>query len=259
MRSVASEEPLVDMSPPDQARVRQAYDAWHGELEVDAGATAPWHDMIRRHSRFVGDMAGKRVLEIGCGRGGFALWMRGQEYRPKVLCAADISIVAVTKGRRVGLRSNVGTVQWGIADISRLPFADSSFDTVISCETIEHVGSPRHALGQLARVLRPGGRLYLTAPNYFNLLLLYRGYLQLRGRKFSEAGQEVNKPLLLPVMCRWLRRLGLRVVAVEGTRHMLPLWPGRSAAELRFLERLPIVTKWFASQVLVVAEKARIG
>ena len=47
----------------------------------------------------------------------------------------------------------------------RLPYADASFDAVLSNEVIEHVMDDRAALAEIARVLRPGGRLLLFCPN----------------------------------------------------------------------------------------------
>lgn len=51
-----------------------------------------------------------------------------------------------------------------LADAARLPFRPEAFDLVVSQETIEHVADPFSAVAEMARVLRPGGRLYLQAP-----------------------------------------------------------------------------------------------
>ncbi len=51
-----------------------------------------------------------------------------------------------------------------IASLEQLPLADSSFDAVISTQVLEHVPDPGAVLRELNRVLRPGGRLWLTAP-----------------------------------------------------------------------------------------------
>jgi SAM-dependent methyltransferase len=51
-----------------------------------------------------------------------------------------------------------------VGDALRLPFADGAFDLVISQESVEHVPDPFQAVREMARVLRPGGRLYLQAP-----------------------------------------------------------------------------------------------
>jgi SAM-dependent methyltransferase len=56
----------------------------------------------------------------------------------------------------------------GKADVvyssDRLPFKDAEFDTVLCNQVAEHVPDPRHFLGDLARVLRPRGRLIVTVP-----------------------------------------------------------------------------------------------
>ncbi|MDX6690064.1 MAG: hypothetical protein QOG15_1521 [Solirubrobacteraceae bacterium] len=49
----------------------------------------------------------------------------------------------------------------------RLPFADASFDGVLLNEVLEHVENERATLAEIARVLRPGGRLVLYSPNRF--------------------------------------------------------------------------------------------
>jgi SAM-dependent methyltransferase len=68
------------------------------------------------------------------------------------------------------------------ADATKLPFLAESFDIVVSCETIEHLPDPLSGLSEMARVCRPGGLLYLTTPNYFNLMGLYRVYDSVLGR-----------------------------------------------------------------------------
>src|SRR5690242_17033545 len=50
---------------------RESYEHWHGRFDIDENADAPWHRMLRRHLDPQRDVAGKHVLEIGCGRGGF--------------------------------------------------------------------------------------------------------------------------------------------------------------------------------------------
>jgi hypothetical protein len=51
-----------------------AYDRWHGRYNVDSDANAPWHKLIRANLDPVRDLVDKRILEIGCGRGGFSCW-----------------------------------------------------------------------------------------------------------------------------------------------------------------------------------------
>jgi SAM-dependent methyltransferase len=51
-----------------------------------------------------------------------------------------------------------------ISDITDIPAPDASFDAILCSEVLEHVPEPTHALDEFARLLRPGGKLILTAP-----------------------------------------------------------------------------------------------
>lgn len=50
------------------------------------------------------------------------------------------------------------------SDITSIPVDDASFDAVLCTEVLEHVLHPIEAIGEMSRILRPGGRLYLSAP-----------------------------------------------------------------------------------------------
>lgn len=242
------------MSGADTARAR--YDEWHGRYPVDAAADAPWHRLVRQYLDPPRDLVGRRILEVGCGRGGFACWMAGYTTTDGGVVAADFSITAIEKARAFATERRIAGVAWEVGDIGHLAHADESFDTVISCETIEHVPDPRGAIGELARILRPGGRLFLTCPNYLGTMGLYRLFLRLRGRSFTEEGQPINNALLFPLTRAWVARAGLRVLRTAGVGQYLPV-RGRPPITISWLEqprgRGP--TRWIAHHSLIVAEK----
>lgn len=235
---------------------RTAYEQWHEQFDVDVETDTPWHRLVKNHLVAVRDLAGRRVLEIGCGRGGFACWLAEREphERPAEIVAADFAASAVHKGEAYAASRGVLGITWQVADIERIPHAEASFDTVVSCETIEHVPDPRRALSELARVLRPGGRLFLTTPNYLGPLGLYRGYMRLTGRRFTEEGQPINHFMLLPRVRAWVGATGLRVRRTETTGQYLP-WPGRPPVELRAFERPRVLMRWFGLHSFIIAEK----
>lgn len=232
-----------------------AYEAWHGRLEVDGETATPWHRLVREHIDPARDLGGKRVLEIGCGRGGFACWLAAREENaPAEVVAADFAETAVRMGEEFASRRGIERISWEVADIQEIKHADASFDTVVSCETVEHVPDPRRAVRELARVLKPGGRLLLTTPNYICLMGLYRGYMRLTGRKFTEEGQPINNFTILPRTLSWVRRAGLRVKVFDGVGHYL-LLPRRVPVELPIFNNPRWLQRWFAQHSIVVAEK----
>lgn len=233
---------------------KHEYDAWHARHAVDEEADAPWHRLVRYHLRPDVDLAGRRVLEIGCGRGGFSCWLAAHPASPFELTAADFSDTAVAMGRDFALRKRLDNISWRVADIQRLPFADDTFDTAISCETVEHVPDPAGAVRELSRVLRPGGRLLLTTPNYCSTSGLYRAYLWACGRRFTECGQPINNLTYLPLTRAWIRRAGLRITAVDAIGHYLP-FPGRPPIRFPRLDNPRPLMKWLALHSLVVAVK----
>jgi len=238
-----------------QGQSQETYDEWHAQHSVDAEADAPWHRLIRRHLEPDRDLRGRRVLDIGCGRGGFACWLATHPSAPAEVVAADFSPVAVEMGRTFAAGRGLNGMRWETADVQRLDQFGPEFDTVFSCETIEHVSDPPLAVRQLARVLKPGGRLFLTTPNYLSTIGLYRGYCRLVGKPFDEGGQPICQLTMLPKTRRWVRSAGLRLAASDADGFYIP-FPGRPPIDCPPLGWPPTVMWWFGLHSLVVGEKA---
>lgn len=94
---------------------------------------------------------GERVLEIGFGGGALLRAMR--ECGAEVV-GADLSEAAVERSRAQGL-------EIVLASVEALPFASASFDKAVSVNSLYFWPDAQAAFGELARVLRPGGRLVL--------------------------------------------------------------------------------------------------
>ena len=102
--------------------------------------------------------AGSVVLEAGCGVGAQtgALATRSPGAR---IIAVDISQASLTQAlARVAAAGNTG-VEFVHADLQQLPFPDRHVDHVFLCFVLEHLRSPQAVLGELLRVLKPGGTL----------------------------------------------------------------------------------------------------
>jgi len=119
---------------------------------------------------------GARVLDIGCGPG---IWTRELARRGYATSAIDLTAaaVAITK-RSLALFELVADVREG--DAESLPFADGSFDGVISHGVIHHTPDTAGCVREIERVLRPGGRAVVSV-YYRNLVLRSRLLSRLAG------------------------------------------------------------------------------
>jgi SAM-dependent methyltransferase len=127
--------------------------------------------------------AGTRVLDAGAGIGQYRPLFAHCDYK-----AHDFAKEPQTVGQYTPLDYE--------SDILDIPVPDHSFDVVLCTEVLEHVPEPIKAVRELARVLRPGGILMLTAP--FGCVLhqepyiFYSGYTEYWYRRFlGEAGCDV--------------------------------------------------------------------
>jgi 2-polyprenyl-3-methyl-5-hydroxy-6-metoxy-1,4-benzoquinol methylase len=100
---------------------------------------------------------GLRVLDIACGAG----------YGSGILVERGCEVVgADCDERTVELAaSRIDGAEFRTANALALPFADASFDVVVTFETIEHVADGAGFLAEMRRVLRPGGTLICSTPN----------------------------------------------------------------------------------------------
>jgi arsenite methyltransferase len=123
-------------------------------VESFAGVANPWE---------LGNLAlGERVLDLGSGAGTDSLvaaQMVGHEGR---VTGIDMTPEMLAKARAAAAEMGARNVEFVEGEVERLPFDDASFDVVISNGVIDLIPDKDAVFSEIARVLRPGGRLQIA-------------------------------------------------------------------------------------------------
>lgn len=228
---------LLDPADPQRRR-------W---LSLELGQVDRAREIAHEISRFA-KVDGARVLDVGCQTGALpiALSSLGAE-----VTGVDVD-EALIEGARVRARCHGARATFSVAKAERLPFADGCFDTVSFVDVIEHVADARAAVREIARVLKPGGTLYLFGPNRLSpSLFLSDPHYQLamvsampealgrfyvtRCRRFPR--YDVGVLPVGEVVARWLARDGLRVI--DSAQDDAERW-WRARAPTRLVERVSL-------------------
>lgn len=168
--------------------------------------------------------AGTRLLDVGSGMGRhcFEALRRGADVVAADLDADALAAVGAMAAAMADEGEAPATASFTAvrADARRLPFGDASFDRVVASETLEHIADDSVAMGEIARVLRPGGRAVVTVPRWWPEAVCWA----LSKEYHSNEGGHV-RIYKTPQLKRRLARTGLHVDGVEHA-HALhsPYW-----------------------------------
>ncbi len=201
-----------------------AYDVWHEKVHGHELAAENYlQDWHRNALGLSPPVEGLDVLEVGCGSGDFSLYLAGLNARVTSVDSSSRAIATAQEKAKVQRRP----VEFLRADAQSLPFDDSRFDLIYSCECLEHIPSPMTAMNEFYRVLKPSGRLIITTENYSNAMLLAWIVAWMRKEPFnSGAGvQPVEHFFVYWKIKKMLRSAGFRVNRMRGSHHVFLLLP----------------------------------
>jgi len=203
--------PSVGATSPPDARLRTLLDRYYTRYYRDTLGLPAWRervagrlaeqefgrDQLRGIERAVGEFTGKRLLNVGCGTGGFNVAAERAGARTWGIDTSQEAVTICVLRRALGVGGH-----YAGAAAEALPFRDGAFDLIVCLSTLEHVADVEASLTEMVRVLRPGGGLFLYAPSgwawyesHYKLPWLpwfprplARLYLRRRGRPTEFAG-----------------------------------------------------------------------
>jgi ubiquinone/menaquinone biosynthesis C-methylase UbiE len=148
--------PRAVLDPALRSAIRRSFDEASHDEEHFPSTIDPRIQHVRAILKFFGNLADKRVLDVGCGKGRFARVLLEGNPGAKV-CGLDIS------------EEMLASVPAGISRVSgsmtELPFTASAFDCIYATESLEHAVEIEGAVAEMCRVLKPGGRLAIIDKN----------------------------------------------------------------------------------------------
>jgi demethylmenaquinone methyltransferase/2-methoxy-6-polyprenyl-1,4-benzoquinol methylase len=212
--------PLFDLIAPRYDRFTRLF---------SYGLDGRWkNELVGWVARDIDDEIVTEVVDVACGTGDLALKTARAVPKARVR-GLDVSEPMLQHARARLPHSLQDRVSFDRGDLARLDLAASSVDVVTAGYAVRNAPDPRAALGELARVLRPGGRLYVLdffrpAPRVWRTL--YLGYLRVTGaalgwlwHRAPAAYEYIAASISRFVSCgefaSWLVEAGFKVTAIQ--------------------------------------------
>jgi len=237
---------------------RVAKEIQHGRFLAEHGAGEIWNwespagklrwaRRVKMLSKHLGP--GMTVLELGCGTGYFT---RELARSGAQVVAIDVSpeLLEIAKAN-----CSVPNVRYEIQNAYELSYRDNAFDSVVGSSVLHHL-EVEAALGEIFRVLKPGGAIYFTEPNMLNPQIAVQKNVPWVKRKLGDSPDETA--FFRWPLCRLLEETGYQDITIEPFDFLQPKTPVAFVSRLdslgRFLESVPVISE-FAGSLYIRALK----
>ena len=193
-------------------RIAERYDSWY--------RTKTGSYVDRTEKRLVFSLLTKKsgkALDLGCGTGNYTLELARRGFD---VVGIDASVRMVEMARKKGANCTVG-------DAYSIPFPDGSFDLVMSITMFEFIHDPEKVLGEIHRVLKPGGEVIIGTMNGRSAWFLFKRLKSL----FVETAYRYARFYTPSELESLLRKAGFVDVKSAGVIFFPSWWPFLNLAE----------------------------
>jgi len=161
--------------------------------------------------------ADSRLLEVGCGTGAILRYLgKRDDFRASAV-GVDHCSHFIEAAQRFAQRENVSDkLAFQVGNAHKLDFPPSSFDVVIAHTLISHVTDPTVVLGEMAKVVRPGGVVVIFDGDYASLTYAYPDHGFGHKMDVALATTTFNNPRIMRDIPNLLPRLGLSLNEAWG-------------------------------------------
>lgn len=201
-----------------------AYNQWHKDISLNETNgklhLCRWH--LEAYHSF-DSIQNKLVLEVGCGRGDFSIFLSN---KGAFVQGTDFSASAIDIAKERG-RTNQSMANFSVADAQQLNFSNESFDVIYSCECLEHIPNPQKALDEFFRVLKPNGTAVITTENYSNGMIIpwIKSWLTKHPFNSGDKVQPIENFFLYWRVKRMMQKSGFKVKQIKGWHYVFLILP----------------------------------
>jgi ubiquinone/menaquinone biosynthesis C-methylase UbiE len=185
-------------------------------------------DVVEQRERvmaLLAPQAGEHALDIGCGPGLTTQALAQAVGAQGSVLGVDIAPAMLALAQR--RCASQPTVSFGMADVTQLPYADGSFDMALASQVYEYVDDVDHALRELARVIKPGGRAVLVDTDWESAV--WASHDDVRMRRVLETWNEhIPHPQLPRTLVRRLWQAGFTEVKVDVVPLLNLVWDAQT-------------------------------
>lgn len=147
-------------------------------------------ERIKNLEHILGDFKGKKILDVGCGTGGFVI---AACKKGAIVTGLEPDKEALNICRLKQKEFGLNNVEFKEGFSEELPLSNNKFDIIYSLTVLEHVKDIKKTILEIARVVKKGGMIYIKTPNYLS---------------FYEAHYKI---LWLPLFPKFLAKIYLRI------------------------------------------------